>query len=203
MKIRRFIPAVLALAFLASAALAQAPAASLTGFRGDFLKLQDGVEKEILGLAEAMPADKFAWRPTADVRSVSEVYMHIVNGNYFITSFTGAKMPDGFDKDMEKHVTDKAKVIEALKGSFAFLRTSIAATSDADLDKMVKFFGNDFSIRSVFMIVGNHEHEHLGQSIAYARMNGIVPPWTAERDKKMKEMSKDMDKKAAPAPSTK
>src|SRR5271154_5098310 len=132
MKISRLIPCALALsALLGSAALAQAPA-SPTGFRGDFLKLQDGVEKEILSLAEATPAEKFAWRPSPDVRSISEVYMHIVGGNYFITSFTGAKMPDGLDKDMEKHVTDKAKVIEALKGSFTFVRTSVAAASDAD-----------------------------------------------------------------------
>ncbi|HEX7615143.1 MAG TPA: DinB family protein [Thermoanaerobaculia bacterium] len=203
MKFVRFLPCALALAVLAApAALAQAPAAAApaAGFRAEFLAQQDRVEKEILGLAEATPADKYGWRPAPGVRSISEVYIHIVGGNTFLLGFAGVKPPAGMDKDMEKNVTEKAKVIDELKKSFAHLRAGIAATTDADLDKPVKFFGTDSTVRGVLLTVANHEHEHLGQTIAYARMNGIVPPWTAEQQKRIKE---EMEKKPAPAPAAK
>jgi uncharacterized damage-inducible protein DinB len=205
MKISRLAPSALAIAVLvAPAALAQAPAsaasAPATGFRAEFLGQQAYVEKEILGLAEATPADKYGWRPAPGVRSISEVYVHIAGGNYFVLGFAGIKPPAGLDKEMEKNVTEKAKVIDELKKSFAHVRAGIAAMSDADLDKPVKFFGSDSTVRGVLLVAANHEHEHLGQSIAYARMNGIVPPWTAEQKKKIKE---EMEKKPADAPAKK
>jgi uncharacterized damage-inducible protein DinB len=189
MKTRPLFPCALALALLASPvaraqAPAAAPAAPASGFRAEFLRQQDGVEKEILGLAEATPAEKYGWRPGLGVRSISEVYMHIVGGNYLLGGFAGITAPAGLDKEMEKNVTEKAKVIDELKKSFAHLRAGVAATPDADLDKTVKFFGRDTTVRGVLFSAANHEHEHLGQSIAYARMNGIVPPWTAERQMK-------------------
>lgn len=195
MKTRQLVPCALAFAlFAAPAARAQAPAA---GFRHEFLSQQDRLEKEVLGLAEATPADKYGWRPGPGVRSISEVYMHIAGANYFLLGFAGVKPPAGLDREMEKNVTEKSKVIDELKKSFAHVRAGIAATSDADLDKPVKFFGSDSTVRGVLLTAANHEHEHLGQSIAYARMNGIVPPWTAEQQKRMKE---EMDKKSADAP---
>jgi uncharacterized damage-inducible protein DinB len=198
MKTRHLVPCSLALAFLAApAARAQAPA---SGFRAEFLSQQDRVEKEILGLAEATPADKYGWRPVPGVRSISEVYIHIVGANYYLLGFAGIKLPAGLDKDMEKNVTEKSKVIDELKKSFAHVRAGIAATSDADLDKPVKFFGSDSTVRGVLLTAANHEHEHLGQSIAYARVNGIVPPWTAEQQKRLKE---EMEKKPADAPAKK
>jgi uncharacterized damage-inducible protein DinB len=183
MKIGRLVPCALALTVLvAPAARAQAPAAApTTGFRAEFLGQQDYVEKEILRLAEATPAEKYSWRPAVGVRSISEVYMHIAGGNYLIGGFAGIKPPADLDKEMEKHVTERAKVIDELKKSFAHLRAGVAALPDADLDKAVKLFGYDTTVRGVLLMAANHEHEHLGQSIAYARMNGIVPPWTAER----------------------
>jgi len=75
-------------------------------------------------------------------------------------------------------VTDKAKVIEILKASIANARASIANGSDADLDKRVKFFGRDVTQRWILLQMLSHAHEHLGQAIAYARMNGIAPPWS-------------------------
>lgn len=223
MKISRLLPCALALTVLvASAALAQtpaapavtatpaapaAPAAGPPGFRGEFLAQQDRVEQEILGLADATPADKYGWRPAPGVRSISEVFIHIVGGNYGLAGFAGIKPPAGLDMEamqkMEKNVTEKAKVIDELKKSFAHLRAGIAPMPDADLDKSVKFFGRDFTVRGVLLTVANHEHEHLGQSIAYARMNGITPPWAAEQQRMMKEMMEKMEKKPASAPAKK
>ena len=180
-----------ALVLTVSAATAQTPP---KGFRAEFLAQQDGVEKELLGLAEATPAEKFAWRPAEGVRSVSEVYMHLVGADYMLPGFAGVKAPEGISPSMEKSVTDKAAVIAELKKAFAHVRAAIAATPDADLDKPVKFFGRDSTVRGLYLTVALHEHEHLGQSIAYARMNGIVPPWTAERQ--AKAAAKPADKPA-------
>jgi uncharacterized damage-inducible protein DinB len=202
MKIRHLVTCSLALAVVtAFAARAQAPAAAPTaGFRAEFLGQHAYGEKQILDLAEATPADKYGWRPAPGVRSISEVYIHIAGGNYLLLGFAGVKPPAGLDKDMEKNVTEKSKVIDELKKSFAHLRSGIASLSDADLDKPVKFFGRDSTVRGILLAVVSHEFEHLGQSIAYARTNGIVPPWTAEQQKRMKE---EMEKKPAEAPAKK
>jgi len=157
---------------------AAAPAAPASGFRADFLTQFDDVSKKIVDLAEAVPADKYGWRPAPGVRSISEVYMHIVGGNSYIPSFIGVKPMEGIERGMEKSVTEKARVVDLLKKSMAHARAAVLATPDADLDKKVKIFGGDSSERGVIMIIGNHLHEHLGQAIAYARANGIAPPWS-------------------------
>lgn len=205
MRIRHLVPSALTLALLATPAVraqapAAAPAAPASGFRAEFLGQHAYGEKQILDLAEATPADKYGWRPAPGVRSISEVYIHIAGGNYFLLGFAGIKPPAGLDKDMEKNVTEKSKVIDELKKSFAHLRAGIAATSDADLDKPVTMFGRDTTVRGVMLAAVSHEFEHLGQSIAYARTNGIVPPWTAEQQKRMKEAT---EKKPAEAPAKK
>lgn len=205
MKIRHLVTGALALALLtASAARAQAPAAApaapTTGFRAEFLGQHAYGEKQILDLAEATPADKYGWRPGPGVRSISEVYIHIAGADYFFLGFAGIKAPAGLDMNMEKNVTEKPKVIDELKKSFAHLRAGVASLSDADLDKPVTMFGRNTTVRGVLLATVSHEFEHLGQSIAYARMNGIVPPWTAEQEKRMKE---SMEKKPAEAPAKK
>jgi len=173
-----------AVAAFAAAAVAQAPPPAPTGWRADCISDIDFVGKRIVDLAEKMPADKYGWRPAPGVRSVSEVYMHIVNANYGLPSLVGAKMPDGFDRGMEKSLTDKAKVVEWLKKSIENAKAAVANMPDSDLDKMVKvpFLGNrELSQRRILMIVETHLHEHLGQSIAYARMNCVTPPWSEDQ----------------------
>jgi uncharacterized damage-inducible protein DinB len=158
---------------------APAPAAPTSGFRADFLAQLDDVSKKILDLAGAVPADKYSWRPEKGVRSISEVYMHIVVANYFLPSFMGVQPPAGIDRNTETSVTDKAKVLAMLRQSFDHVRTVVLKTADADLDKKVKVFGgSEMSERALIMVMGNHMHEHLGQSIAYARSNGVTPPWS-------------------------
>ncbi len=163
----------------AQGAPAQSAAGPATGFRADFLQLLDEVEEKLVSLAEAVPAEKYSWRPAEGVRSISEVYKHIAGGNYLLPSFIGITAPEGISRDMEKTVVDKPKVIEALKQSFVHLREATLKIPDADLDKKANLFGREASYREVFMIISNHCHEHLGQSIAYARINGITPPWSA------------------------
>ncbi len=148
-------------------------------FKVDLLKQIEDVEKKLVSLAEAFPTEKFSWRPGDGVRSVSEVLMHIAGGNYLLPSMAGVTPPPGISRDMEKTVTEKPKVIETLKQSFVHLRQAVEKTSDSDFDRGIKFFGDDATVRYVYMVAAAHGNEHLGQSIAYARINGITPPWSA------------------------
>ncbi|MFI5253548.1 MAG: DinB family protein [Bacteroidota bacterium] len=155
------------------------PPAALPGFRGDLIKDINDVENKIHDLADAIPQEKYGWRPGDGVRSISEVYIHIADANFMFPTFFGAKKQEGLEKDMEKTVTDKGKVLAVVKQSFIYLREAITNLTDADLDKPAKMFGEETTVRGVLLTTATHMHEHLGQSIAYARMNQIVPPWTA------------------------
>jgi uncharacterized damage-inducible protein DinB len=151
--------------------------AAPTGVRGDMIAQIDDAAGKIQQLAEAFPQDKYSWRPGAGVRSVSEAFMHVAGGNYFLMSFAGVAAPAGTSESMDA-ITDRAKVVDQLKRSFAHVRAAIAAASDADLDKPTEMFGQKTTYRNVYMTEVAHAHEHLGQLIAYARMNGITPPWS-------------------------
>jgi uncharacterized damage-inducible protein DinB len=145
------------------------------GFRAEFYANLDEVQGKIMALAEATPADRFSWSPGRDVRSISQVYMHVAGGNYFLSTFLGVPPPK-MNGDLEKTVTTKPQVIAELKRSFDHLRAAAATVSD--LEKPVKMFGTQTTQRGVLVTMLSHLHEHLGQSIAYARMNGVVPPWS-------------------------
>src|SRR5437899_13007643 len=184
MKMRIALAALLLCAPLlasARAAMKTAPQNGVpkSGFRAEWLHDFDDTSKKIVELAEAVPAAKYNWRPAPGVRSVSEVYMHIAGGNYFLASFTGMK-PPGYDTRSLEKITDKDRVLVELKKSFDHLRIAALNATDTDLDKSIKMFGNDTTERAAFLTALNHLHEHLGQSIAYARMNGIVPPWSGK-----------------------
>ena len=178
---RTFAAALLLLPSLAFAqqAPAKAPSPSVNGkgFRAEFLSDLDEVQDKITKLAAAVPAEKYAWRPADGVRSISEVYMHIAGGNYFLATFVNVQPPSTMPKDIEK-IGDKKTVQAELQKSFDHIRTIVKNTPEADFDKQVTLFGKPTTERAVFSTILNHLHEHLGQSIAYARMNGVVPPWS-------------------------
>jgi uncharacterized damage-inducible protein DinB len=138
-------------------------------------------EQRFTRLAEAMPVEKYPWRPGEGVRSVGDVYIHIAGGNYGVARVLGTPFPAGVDpKAMQSISNDKPKVLQALKDSFAHLRAAVLALNDGDGDKPQKMFNRQTTLRGALMMVDRHWGEHLGQSIAYARMNGVVPPWTEE-----------------------
>ena len=157
---------------------ATSPSVPRTGVRAELLHDLDDVQKKIVSLALAMPAGMYAWRPVQGVRSVSEVYMHMAGGNYTLVSFVGDKPM--LDTRSFERITEKPRVVEELRRSFDFLHDTIVNTTDAELDKPIRVFGNDSTERAAFMMALNHLHEHLGQSVAYARMNGVAPPWSTE-----------------------
>ena len=150
--------------------------------------LQD-LQKKYAELAQSIPADKFTWRPEAGTRSVSELFLHVAGANYGIpTMMTGTTPSPGYKKDgFETSTTDKAKIIEQLNQSFTYAIASVQSMSNADFAKPEKKLGPEANDGDVIYILVTHNHEHLGQSIAYARMNGITPPWTVEAEKKAAE----------------
>jgi uncharacterized damage-inducible protein DinB len=164
------------------------PAAAQTreGVMGDLLKDVGGVEQKIIGLARAMPAEAWEWRPGAGVRSTAEVFMHIAADNYFMPVIMDMPAPaeTGITKAyktaaaFEKKPMARDAVIAELEKSFAFLKKSMADTPDARLDAPLDVFGQKSTTRGLWITAATHLHEHLGQLIAYARSNKVTPPWS-------------------------
>jgi uncharacterized damage-inducible protein DinB len=136
------------------------------------------VSQELTELAEATPADKFAWRPAPGVRSTSEVYMHIAMANFVLLSATGPKIPVDMRSDGEKTVTSKAEVIRWLRRSLDAVKQAHLAENPKDLTRKVSFQGRDSTVDNMYLRIIVHANEHEGQLIAYARMTGVVPPWS-------------------------
>jgi uncharacterized damage-inducible protein DinB len=137
------------------------------------------VSRQLVALAEAIPPEKFAWRPADGVRSTSEVFMHAAMANFYLLSITGPKMPaDLNSQDLEKTVTAKADVIAWLKRSLNAVKTAHAGLKPGEVGRKVKVNGRDATVDGMYLRIIVHANEHMGQLIAYARMNGITPPWS-------------------------
>jgi uncharacterized damage-inducible protein DinB len=167
----------------------------VTGYRSEVTAEVMVQEDKFLRLAEAVPAEKYTWRPSPDVRSFAEVFLHVAAANYSLYKLVGTPPPAGLDvKGLEKSTADKAKVIATLKDSFAHARKAIAAMPDADLEKSMDWFGGKNTERGILLFIVRHGAEHLGQSIAYARFVGVVPPWTEDAQKKPPEKKESAPK---------
>jgi uncharacterized damage-inducible protein DinB len=165
--------------------------APTSGPRAEFLAEIAFYEQRYTRLAEAIPAGKYTWRPAEGVRSIGEVFDHIVAANYGIARAFGTQAPPGVDfKAIAANANDKTKTVQGLKDSFGHFRQAIPALNDADAGEAQKMFGRDTTQRGAFIMIMGRMGEHLGQSIAYARMNGVVPPWTADA-----EQQKSADKR--------
>ena len=157
-----------------------------TGLTADLLMDLDQVEKKMMGLARAIPADKYAWRPGQGVRSVSEVLMHVAADNYLLPAAAGhaADPKTGIKGDdyktaqaYERRQLGRDSTIAELERSFAHLKKSLSSTTSARLGEQVSMFGQKFTVQQTWIMTATHLHEHLGQMIAYARSNNIAPPW--------------------------
>jgi uncharacterized damage-inducible protein DinB len=169
----------LLMAILLSCTASSAPVDPLEGlwqgYDGEWLH----VSRQLVELAEAIPPEKFGWRPAPGVRSTSEVFMHIAMANFYLLSVTGPPMPaDLKSAEMEKTVTAKADVINWLKRSLDAVKTAHSTVKPADLQRKVKVAGRDATVDGMYLRIIVHANEHMGQLVAYARMNGIVPPWS-------------------------
>jgi uncharacterized damage-inducible protein DinB len=147
-----------------------------------------GVQKKFVDLANALPADKLTWRPAADSRSFAEVFLHVAGERYGILGLMGVEPPAGFDgKTFEKSTTDRARIVEELNKSWEFTQKAINGMSNSEFAKLLPKLGPQANAGDVVYILVADAHEHLGQSVAYARENGIVPPWTVEAQKRAAE----------------
>jgi uncharacterized damage-inducible protein DinB len=142
------------------------------------------VSRQLVALAEAIPASKYAWRPAPGVRSTSEVFMHIALTNFWLLSITGVPIPaDIKSPDMERAVTAKADVIEWLKRSRDAVKKARASLKPGDLQRKVKVEGRGATVDGMYLRIIVHSNEHMGQLVAYARVNGVVPPWSKAASK--------------------
>ena len=175
MQRRSLIPIAILAALLASPLAAEeaAKCGYLTDFSSDFGRASE----KLVDLAGAIPADRFGWRPSDEVRTVSETLMHVASANFFLVGKLGLEPPDDLPEDLEKAVTAKDEVIAMLKRSQDQVRRAVE-TSDGKLEREIDFFGQPWTVRRLWMQVAAHTHEHLGQTIAYARSIGVVPPWS-------------------------
>jgi len=172
---------LLTLAFAAAAPL------HAQGLMGDMHGDVRDVQQKLVALAKAIPESAYGWRPGAGVRSVSEVFMHVASENYFIPISMGKPAPaetgmkDGDFKSIDAYTgraRTKDQVIAELEASFTHLHQAMALTTDQNLGEHIKMFGQDFTRQKAMVLTVTHLHEHLGQLIAYARSNKIVPPWS-------------------------
>ncbi|HSA54650.1 MAG TPA: DinB family protein [Gemmatimonadaceae bacterium] len=166
-----------------SAAVSAAGGSSVTA---DLLNDIVQVEGKMMGLANAIPAEKYDWRPTG-ARSIAEVLKHVAADNYLLPAALG-HAPDtatgirGDDYNtavaFEKREMSRDAILAELQKSFAFVKASLENAQPASLGNQVSLFGQTFTGQQVWIIAATHLHEHLGQMIAYARSNGIAPPWS-------------------------
>jgi len=141
--------------------------------------------EHVLALAKAIPEEKYKWRPGPGVRSIQEVLIHIANGNALLLNIANnAPSGDALKKQIEDNTKGesaaltKEQIIQMLTESFASIKTNLDAARAQALNRNVDFFGTATTRRGMFTIVDTHIAEHLGQLIAYARVNGIKPPWS-------------------------
>jgi hypothetical protein len=152
--------------------------------RKQFISDLDSLQRRFLALANAFPADKYAWRPGPGVRSVGEVFMHVASEYYVYApmAYGAARSPviprgqDAF-KTFEAKST-KADVMKHLEEGFAYTKQQLEGIDPKAITGKQKLFGGDHTIIETSFAMTDDLHEHLGQLIAYARMNGVVPPWS-------------------------
>jgi uncharacterized damage-inducible protein DinB len=158
--------------------------ASAVEVRTRFIADMDTLQKKVLALAEAFPADKYSWRPAEGVRSVGEAFLHIASEYYVFTPMAYGATPspliprnqEGFKKFEAD--TSKENVLKQLREGFAYMKEQIGGLGEPAITGTQKLFGGDRTIIETSFIMSGDLHEHLGQLIAYARMNGVVPPWS-------------------------
>jgi len=147
------------------------------GYDGEWMH----VSRQLVELADAIPAQKYGWRPRPGVRSVSEAIMHIAVTNYGLLHVAGPKLPPEWKPSLETAVTAKPEVIGWLKRSLDAVKAEHQQVTPAELQRKVADPQNNYrgaTVDGMYLRILVHANEHMGQLVAYARMNGIIPPWS-------------------------
>ncbi len=167
----------------------------IAGFRGEYLRELEIATRQSIALAEAFPLDTYGWRPDPQARAVSEVFRHVAVGCFMLLDVVGIVAPGDLyggvpeggrerfralvqrSDEIMASVPEKDAVLHLLRRSFQALQESIGQASDAQLDRSLHFFGEETAVRRVYLRMLVHTHQHMGQMIAYLRMNGVAIPW--------------------------
>ncbi len=158
---------------------AQGPTPVSSAVRDELMAQFNMSMRKFIALADAMPADRFEWKPEKDAMPVGLVYAHVAHYNYYYTSSNmGIAAPAGVKLDTLENLRDKAQIVALLRNSADHVRRSVGAMSAEQLERPTRLYGRDVQHWSVLVQLVAHMNEHLGQSIAYARSNGVVPPWS-------------------------
>lgn len=144
------------------------------------------VQQKFVALAKAIPESAYGWRPGTGVRSVGEVFLHVTVENYQIPLMMGAPVPaaTGITADAKSadafasKTRSKEQIVAELEASFNHVHSALHVNTDQNLGEKIKMWGVDFTRQRAMFLMINHLHEHLGQMIAYARSNNVVPPWS-------------------------
>jgi len=171
----------LSLAVLAGPARAQQPGTLIA----DLLTDIGQVHQKLTSLAQAIPADKWGWRPGQGVRSVGEVYLHVAADNYLLPGVLGTPAPAATGIRIEDYATVQAferramprdQALAEMERSFVHLKRALQGASTTG--ENISVFGQTFTRQGFLILLTTHLHEHLGQLIAYARSVGVAPPWS-------------------------
>ena len=169
----------LVLWILVLGATASAAQNAATDYRDEFLAHFGRSSMKMTQLSQAVPDSLYTWSPGEGVMSIARVYMHIARYNYlYLDGSLGLPAPVGVDWQNFESVSDKATVVAALAASIEHVKRHVRAMTEADLTRTTTLYGQDVPGWAVLFQLVSHMNEHVGQSIAYARMNGIVPPWS-------------------------
>ena len=166
----------LALLFCAHSALAQS---SPLNYRDEFADHFERSSRKLVMLSKAIPEDLYAWSPGEGVMSIARVYAHIASYNYlYLEESLGVDAPPGVDWQNFESITDKATVVRLLEQSIEHVRASVKGMGEAELTGPTMLYGRSVAGWAVLFQLLAHMNEHVGQSVAYARMNDVVPPWS-------------------------
>lgn len=176
----RSLPSILPLLILTLVPAAHAADGAFeAAFRGSLLQSFHEASGKILALAEAMPETSYGWRPMEGVNSVREILVHVTETNFALGAQLGGKPPAGIDrKAVGEAMKTKAEALAVTRQSMDYIRAILGMIPAEELLPEVNVFGSKAPKLRVALLPVDHAHEHLGQLIAYARMNRIVPPWS-------------------------
>ncbi len=173
---------LLPLVFAPSALVVSGLSAQSSGsdIRDELLRHFEMSSRKVAQLSSAMPESLYGWSPSEGIMSVATVYAHIARYNFmYLADQLGIPAPDGVDVANLEAITDKARIVELVEQSIDHVVTHVGAMSEADLVRETRLYGRDLPAWKVLVQLVTHMNEHVGQSVAYARMNGIVPPWSS------------------------
>ena len=136
-------------------------------------------EKNMVAAAEAMPAEKYTFKPTSEMNSFAHLVMHIAQSNNGLCS----KISDTAAPEVKLADSDaKDKLVGALKASFEYCSSALEKVDDSKLGEQMMLFGNrPFSRAAVLIILSDDWYDHYGAEATYLRLNGILPPTAQPR----------------------